>query len=84
MKIESYPVHIEYNGKQYDLPVEIKTEGMICRIAVKLNDAEIFYIRDLHDGLIAMCHAGDCDEELLYRIGCAIQQQRPVPVCGNS
>lgn len=84
MKIESYSIHVACNGKQYDLPVEIKTEGIAYRIAVLLDGAEIFYLWDHHDGLIAMYKTGQYDPELLYRIGRAIQEQRPVPVCENN
>lgn len=78
MKIENYPIHVEFNGVQYDLPVEIRTEGIAYRIAVVLNGAEIFYLRDHQGGMIAMYHTSQCDPALLQFIGRAIQEQRPV------
>ncbi|PUZ29734.1 hypothetical protein DCC81_09925 [Chitinophaga parva] len=79
MKIERYPIHVEFNGAQYDLPVEIRTEGIAYRIAVVLNGTEVFYLRDHQGRMIAMYHTSQCDPALLYLIGQAIREQRPVP-----
>ncbi len=76
MKTESYVISVEYRGKKWEIPVRILTGSLGQKIVAVLDEIEIYYERDEHDGLRACTHQEDFDPELLYQIGKRIQEQR--------
>ncbi|MGE7774994.1 hypothetical protein ACQKLP_09730 [Chitinophaga sp. NPDC101104] len=75
MKTENYTVKIQFDGRQWDVPVRVLSGGLGRKITVVLQGLEICYERDEHDGLRAINHLEDFNPELLYQIGKGIQEQ---------
>ena len=78
MNTEHYLISVVYRGKSWQLPVEIAHDSILLRIRVNIEGLEVCFARDGHNGLRPLNHQDDFEPELLYLIGKAIQQQRPV------
>jgi hypothetical protein len=75
MRTEQFHIHVNYGGRQLQLPVKIAREGVYYAISVEVDGAEIFFSRDGHNGLRPLCHRDDFDPQFLYLLGKEIEHQ---------
>lgn len=78
MTTEQYHIRMQYDGRVFELPVQITLAGPYCKISVVVDGTEIAFTRDRHCGLRAINHENDFDVQFLYMLGNEIVQQRPV------
>lgn len=78
MKTQKFFITVLQNGEYQRYPVVIKIRGINVSVCVNVNGKEVHYIPDEHDGLRPAAAECQLDPELLYQIGNAIMQQRPV------
>ncbi len=78
MTTEQYHISMQYDGRTFELPVQITLAGPYCKISVVVDGTEIAYTRDRHCGLRPLNHEEDFDLQFLYQIGNEILHQRPV------
>ncbi len=78
MKSEQYHISVQYDGRNFEIPVEIMQTGPYCKISVVVDGTEITFTRDRHCGLRALNHEEDFDSQFLYVLGSEIVHQRPV------
>lgn len=77
MTTEQYHIRMQYDGRTFDLPVQITQAGPYCKICVLVDGTEIAFTRDRH-GLRPLNHEDDFDVQFLYMVANEIVHQRPV------
>lgn len=75
MLTEQFHIHLNYDGRQLQLPVTIAKEGLYCSISVEVDGADIYFSHDGHHGLRPLCHREDFDPQFLYLLGKEIEHQ---------
>lgn len=78
MKTEKFNITIRRNGEMLIFPVEIKMRNTDVCICVNIDGEEVHFAPDEHNGLQPASPSCNLDPELLYQVGRAIRQQRPV------
>ncbi len=74
MKTESYVVQLFHKGKTWRLPVKVQEIGADFKISAVVEEKEICFARDDHDGLRAINHQEDFDPQFLYLLAREIQR----------
>ncbi|MGX5819365.1 hypothetical protein ACWKWU_14265 [Chitinophaga lutea] len=76
MKTEQFTIQIRYRNREREFPVLFDSEGIYCRLCVKVDDKDICFGRDGHGRMQALSHQEDFDPEFLYQLARGIEQQR--------
>ncbi|WP_157986592.1 hypothetical protein [Chitinophaga alhagiae] len=74
MKTESYVVQLFHKGKKWNLPVKVEELGAGFKISARVEEKEICFARDDHNGLRAINHQEDFDPQFLYLLASEIQR----------
>lgn len=78
MKAEKYNITVLLNGERLSFPVEIKKQDTNVCICADIYGMKVHFIPDEHNGLKPAVSSCNLEPELLYLVGRAIRQQRPV------